>query len=379
MPNTQPRRPKGEGSIYQRKDGNGRWECRVELGKGATGQRRRVTVYGATKREALAALRDLLGKQSRGQLVVTPKLTVAEFLDHWLTTVIAPSREPQTLLSYRSIIQARLLPLLGELRLSKLDAPRLQAAFAELAKHYAASTVHQTRTVLHGALEQAVDWGLLATNPTAKLKLPRRAPAHPQFLAVPDAQRLLQVALTPDEHYGPFYALALTTGLRLGELLALRWEDVDWEQGLLRVRRSVGVVAGARPITYGKTAAGVRELPLLPIHRAALQLHARHWGDPEGWLWPGAWPEQPLRPETVREGWQRFCRRHGLPPLKIHGLRHSTASLLVSLGIPINVVAAILGHSSATVTLNVYSHVLPDAKAQALAQLDALLGWVPEE
>lgn len=363
------RRGRGEGSVTKRRDG--RFEARLELGREG-GKRRRKTVYGATRAEALAALRVLQAQQQAGTLRTTTRTTMADYLAHWLADVVVPTKRPQTIRDYESVIRARLVPTLGTVPLGQLTPARAQAAFAYLAQHYAPATVHQTYAVLRVALEQAVDWGLIAVNPVLRLRLPKLQPQRPQFFTPDEARRLLAVALTEQEYYGPLYALALTTGLREGELLALRWEDIDDAAGVLSVQRNVGVVRGDRPVRGPKTRAGVRRIPLIAPHRQALLLHARHWGKPEGYLWPGP-TGRPLHPESLRAQWYRFLERHGFERRVFHATRHSTASLLVSLGVPINVVAAILGHSSATVTLQVYSHVLPDATADAMAKLEALL------
>jgi integrase len=357
------RRGRGEGSIYEEPDG--RWTGVVSFGVNpATGKRRRRKVHGKTKKEVQDKLRELQGK-GPGEPC---RLTVGQFLTRWLENTARDKIGEQTYERYKRIVDQRIEPRLGGLRLADLTAFHVEDFYAELKRDAVGGpSRHQAGMVLSTALKHAVRLKLIPANPAAEVERPRLKEREMTILT--DDQARVFLAAARRSRYYALFALALATGLRQGELLALRWEDVDFEGNAVTVRRTVLRVKGRYVVKEPKTRGSRRTVAVPAFAMTALHEHrkkmlARGYADRPVFcsLQGGIMSAQNLRKRTFKP----ILARAGLPDMRFHDLRHTHASTLLSKGKSIKAVSRRLGHSTVTTTLAVYAHVLP-GDDQALA------------
>jgi len=223
---------RGDGSVYQRKDG--RWVGEATVGLRPDGGRDRRFVYADTREEAQAALRKLLHERDKGLLADPGKQTVSQFLTAWLEDVVKPSLRPQTYRSYSGVVNKHITPALGRIRLTKLSPQHLQRFYREKQDEGLTRTVRLCHSVLHRSLGQATKWGLIPRNPASLVDPPKVPQREFRPLSPEEAQRFLEAA--EDDRFYALYVLAITCGLRQGELLGLTWENVDLDKGILQVR-----------------------------------------------------------------------------------------------------------------------------------------------
>jgi len=365
-----------EGSIYQRQDG--RWVAAVTL----EGQRRK-TLYGRTKREALAAMREFELRRAGGLAGLTSEQTLGTFLNRWLEDVARPRLRPRTFQSYEGIIRVRVLPRLGKVRLSKLTAQQIQGLYTFLLTERSLSerSVQYTHRVLHTALKQAVRWNLIARNPVDGAEAPR--PRRPELHTLsPDEVRQLLAFVEGTPRFA-LYALAVTTGLRRGELLGLRWDDIDLDRGRVTVRRTLQQVAGKGQVPLEpKTPRSRRTVALSMLTVEALRHHQEIQAEASRQA-GSAWQDTgavfatsigtPFEGGVVSRTFQSDLSAAGLPRVRFHDLRHTCATLLLEGDTNPKVVQEMLGHSTIVLTLDVYSHVLPHMQERAATVFDRVL------
>jgi integrase len=370
------RRARGDGQVRLRADG--RWEGRYWTDDG-----RRRSVFAATKDEAGQRLRDATIARDRGTLTAPSKETVATYLQTWLAGA-QPSLRPMTFQSYESIIRTQLAPRLGRIGLSRLRPQHVQQMEgAMLSGGLSPKYVRNCHGVLHRALDRAVQWHQLALNPADGVDLPQRQSREMTALS-PDQARTVLAVMAADP-LRALWTLMLTTGLRQGELLALRWRDVDLEAGRLavvansvrltrRTRLLLGVTSSEPLRGEPKTARSRRvvEMPSLAVealqrHRQdcrVISLNGHIFTRPDGRV---------LAVQTVYERWHRLLERAGVPIVRPHDARHTTATLLLGQGVHPKLVSEMLGHATVAITLDLYSHATPAMHREAASTLDALL------
>ncbi len=230
------RRGHGEGTIYQRKDG--RWTAAITLE-----DHKRKTFYGKTRREVLEKLKIALREQQQGTLATGPQQSLKTYLERWLEQVYKPSVKLGSYRQYRVVVTKHLIPGLGSVSLQKLTPEKIQAFYAQkLDEGKSPKTIQLIHAVLHQALENAVKWNLVPRNVAKLVSLPRIKRYEAQTLTVEQVKRLLEVAR--GSRIEVMLLVALNTGMRRGELCALRWGDIDFENGLIFVRRTVNYVGG---------------------------------------------------------------------------------------------------------------------------------------
>jgi integrase len=314
-----------------------------------------------------------------------PDLTIARYLREWLAHMAGRVRD-KTLEGYQALIRGHALPHLGSMPLRALTPLHLQRLYArQLEAGFARGTVLNLHLVLTQAFGQAHRWSLITTNPAAFAQPPRphrRDPVVPNQAVV--ARLLREVEGTP---LVLPVRLAVSTGMRRGEILGLRWADLDPGFAVAHVRRSLQVVRGELIFCEPKTARSRRSVPLpalvrpdLAAHRGAQRLRratAATWQDLDLMLDRG--DGGPLNPGTLSSRWHHFCRRRGLPPVRFHDLRHAHATLMLLQGVHPKVVSERLGHASVGITLDTYSHVLPSMQAEAVRAFDRLFPPSPVE
>jgi integrase len=375
---SQRRRGKGEGSITQLVDG--RWQARVDLGY-ERGKRVRKAFYGKTRKEVQEKLTTALHDHQRGLPLPNERQTVGQFLDDWLENTARHTIRPTTFDGYSDLVHHHLVPILGRIPLAKLAPQQIAACYGDLlAKGLAPRTVQYAHAVLHRALEQAVRWNLVARNPTDAVDAPRPQRKEITVLTADQAQIFLNAA--KEDRLHALYVLALLTGMRQGEMLGLRWHDVDFAAGSLSVRRTLVRTSQGWSWSEPKTAKGRRTIALPALAVEALRQHRIRQLEERlrsGVLWEDldlVFPNhtgKPLeRQNVVKRSFRPLLVRAGLPAIRFHDLRHSAATLLLSLGEHPKVVQERLGHSTIGVTMDTYSHVLPDMQRKAASRLDAL-------
>ena len=357
------KRGDGEGTIRQRKEGL--WEAKYSY-RDAAGNLQRRSLYAKTQREVSEKLRAALMTIDRGDQPLTDRQTVGQFLDRWLVDVVKPSVRPKTHYSYAQLVRLHLLPGLGRHQLAKLTAQHVQAFMnAKLAAGLSARTVQYLRAVLRRALGQALKWGLVSRNVATLIDPPRVE--RPEMLAFTPEQAARFLAGVRGDRLEALYTVALSLGLRQGEALGLRWQDVDLESGALRVAVALVKINGQPPrLAEPKTARSRRALPLPAPLIAQLRAHRTRQREErllagEKWVgeqWGLVFANRlggPLDPAHVVTAFKKHLQRAELPNLRFHDLRHSCASLLVAQGTHPREVMEILGHSTIALTMNTYS------------------------
>ncbi|MEW6045890.1 MAG: tyrosine-type recombinase/integrase [Bacillota bacterium] len=368
-----------------RKRAKDSWSVVVELPRDPeTGRRRQkwVTVKG-TKRDAERVLAEMVAEIERGTYVEPSKLTVAEYLDMWLRDCASASVRPTTLEGYEVMVRRHLMPELGDILLPRLTPLHVQGLYRKMTEQgLSPRTVRLAHAVLRQSLAQAVKWGFLGRNVCDAVELPRQAHKEMRVLTPEEAKRFLEAA--KGERLEALWVLALTTGMRKGELLGLRWQDVDLERATLEVRQSLVRVHGKPVFQQPKTARARRTVELTPLAVEALRRHRAKQAQ-ERLLAGSSWLNhglvfcqrdgRPLDPMNVyNRNFKRVLAKAGLDGVRLHDLRHTHATLLLKSGANPKVVSERLGHASTAFTMDVYSHVLPGLQRDAALKVDQMLG-----
>lgn len=366
---------------YITKRGKNSYSIAISMGKDATTGKYKyqwVTVKG-NKKEAEERLADLLHQIDTGAFIKPGKIIVAEYLKRWLKDYAWPNLAPRTAEGYEHIIIHHVIPSLGSMSLTQLKPEHLQKYYAEKQSGgLSAQTVRHHHTVLHKALQTALEWGILARNVADVITPPRVQRTDMQTWTEDDITRFLEAAKgTP--YYTLFYA-ALFTGMRRSELLALRWQDVDFILSQVYVHRSMHCLKGGKIVFRPtKTAKGRRAISLPPSAAIALREHyekqklelamlGKQLKDND--LVFSHIDSKPLLPNTVTHAWIKLVRRSGLKSIRLHDARHTHASIMLKQGIHPKIVQERLGHASIAVTLDTYSHVAPGLQEAAAKRFD---------
>ena len=371
------KRANGEGSIYRRSDG--KWTAAVTIGRDEkTGKLIRKYVYGKTKAEAQEKKAALLEKTKVLSFVDADKLTIKLWMEKWLDVYAKPAVRPNTFQSYRIMTKNHIIPALGSIKLLKLQPIHIQQMINEMTvKGKSPRLVEYAFSVLRIALLQAVEDQLLMRSPTASVSLPRKTKTEVVPLTPEEWDKLLAAA---KKSPAMFTALLLewATGLRRSELLGLKWSDVDLVNNAVNIMRAV-IITDQRPVLADpKTPTSYRRLPLPPVvieelkrHKkrlAAEQLKAKQWND-LGLVFPTNAGEI-QDPRNWSKKFNRVAKEAGLEHIHFHGLRHDHASRLVDNNVPLKDAQYRLGHSTAKMLLDVYSHKMAGGQEKISAWLD---------
>jgi len=380
------RRGQNEGSIFERTDG--RWCGILSLGW-ENGKRKRKSFYGAAAAEVQEQLLKARSDHSRGLPVAVERQTVEQFVNHWLEYTLRPKAKPRSYESFSTIARLHILPSFGKIQLPKLAPQHIQRLLDEKSKEgFSPQTVTNIRTVLRSALAQAVRWNLVSRNSAALVNAPRIPRQNIKPLDPEHARKFLETA--KGSRFEAIYVVALTLGMRRGEVLGLRWSDIDQEQRTLRVSQSMQRIATGSDsgkkselrASETKTDGSRRTIALpdsvvrsLKAHRVR-QIQDRlaaglSWQD-TGLVFTSR-NGRPLEPILLHRDYKNLLERAALPNMRFHDLRHSAASLLLAQGVHPRAIMELLGHSSITVTMNVYGHVLPAMMREAADKMESIL------
>lgn len=394
------------GTIYPR--GKNVFQVRIFLGYDPeTGKRRNLcrTVHG-TKKDAQTLLTKLLRDRDTGEIVEPSKLTVGAFLDRWIKDAATGRVRARTLDDYQAIIRRYLKPAFGGRRLDQLTALEIQSFYTKMqapkphGMALAPRTVRYAHAVLHSALKQAVRWRILASNAAEAVELPRQTRREMEALSPEQASRFLQAAKSypgdpevvekngsdpragREDRWYALWVLLVTGGLRPGEALGLKWTDLDGSS--LRIQRTLVERTGKGwTLEEPKTNRSRRTVALpestvraLQQHRAKQAKERLKAGDAwqaNGLMFCTAIGTPERQSNIFRRHFKPLLRAAGLPDVRMYDLRHTAATLLLSAGENPKVVSERLGHSSITLTMDTYSHVLPDMQQRAAEKLEGML------
>ncbi len=371
----------GEGSIYQRKR-DGKWCCELTIGWGEEGKRKSIRFFADTRKEVVAWRTARLNeKQTTGELIEPSKQKLSQFMEHWINTTAVHEVKSATIDLYRQVFRAHIKPDLGEKPLGKVTAQHIQAFYHKrLQAGTSPRTIQIVHSVLRRALQQAVEWRLLPRNVADFVKRPR-AERHEVEPLTPD-QVMTFLEAAQEDRLHALFTLAATTGLRLGELLALRWSDINLAESTLTVRQTLTKNDGKFEIGTPKTNASRRTLDLPVIACKALKRWRREQAA-ERLKLSGAWATDlvftttigtVLNPHNIRNrSLKSVLERAGLPKIRFHDLRHTAATLMLAQGVQPRVLQDVLGHSDIRMTLGLYSHVLREQKKAAAQAIDTFI------
>ena len=362
------RRVNGEGTIYRRKDG--RYEgAAYFLTTGGT--RKRVRVYGQTWQETHDKLAAAKTKAQAGVPIPSRNRNIGDYLDYWLNEVVRPNRRPATFARYELVVRIHLKPALGRHSLATLTAPVVQTFLnKKLADGCSIRNVQIMREVLSAALTRAMREELTMRNVARLVELPTWQKPEYRHWNADEAKRFLDAAKS-DQLYPAFIFLVLY-GLRRGEVLGLRWCDIGFADFKFRVRQQVQRIGGELLQGPVKTKAGRRDLPLVSLLHEALLAHRGYVDGIDNDLIFTTRTGQPIEPRNLVRSFHRIREKANLPRIRVHDVRHTAATLLKNLGIPARDAQLILGHSTVTITQEIYQHDDMESRIDALERVEQL-------
>ncbi len=382
------KRANGEGSIRKRKDG--RWEGRYTAGHDPeTGKAIYKNVLGKTQAEVKEKLKQAIGEAQALDVTKAGKYTVGEWMEVWFQDYAKIKVRPSSHQTYQGYIHNHIRPNIGDIPLEKLTSLDLQKFYKKLLsqgrvdrleakgqpKGLSAKTVRNIHQILSSALKLAQEQRLILTNPAEGCALPRVE--HQEMKTLTTVQLASFFREARESGVFELYYLELATGLRRGELLGLKWEDIDLERGDLRVRRQVSRINGEVVEAPLKTKNAYRTLPLAEDTVSVLREQRRKVGN-SPWVFPSP-NGGPISPDSVLHMLHRVLKRAGLPKVRFHDLRHTFATLALQNGVDVKTVSGMLGHFSAGFTLDTYAHITSAAQRQAAQTMGSVLaGAIPE-
>lgn len=340
--------------------------------------------FGKDREDVVAKLADALSNRNKGLVFDAGSLTVEDYLARWLSDSVKGTVRISTFERHEQIIRAHIEPALGRMKLKALTPAHVRSLHrAKLDSGLAPATVRKIHSTLHKALSQAVSDGLIPRN-AADVKAPRPAPEEMRPLSEAEARTFLEAAREAGDRFEALYVLAITTGLRRGELLGLRWDDADLECGTLRVGRALVREGSRHVVGETKTKRGRRRVNLTPRTVGALKAHRKRQleermrlsdlYEDHGLIFATNFGT-PLNPENlVKRSFKPLLSKAGLPEIRFHDLRHTCATLLLGRSVHPKIVQELLGHATIAMTLDTYSHYLPSMGDQASGAMEVTLG-----
>jgi integrase len=373
------KRGNNEGTIFRKP--NGRWRAQVSI------DGKRLSFTGKTRSECQDWLKKTITQIDHGMRVEAALQTVEEYLLEWLS-VSQLSQRQTTASHYAHAVKAYLIPYIGDIKMKDLRPEHVQRLYSLLVEQgvgiYAIRKAHQ---VLHCALEHAVTMEVIHRNPASKVRPPRAPECE---MAILDEIQVSKLLVTSSNHrWYALYQLAVTTGMRQGELLGLKWVDLDVSKKTIKVERQLSRTRNGGVQFYApKTRSGRRTIALGQATIEVLQSHylkqeeerrtaGDQWVD-QGLIFTNSLGG-PINHRNLLRNFKSLLRDAGLPDIRFHDLRHTSASLMLNDGIPLLAVSRRLGHARASITLNIYGHLVPGIQEEAAARIDEIVMPVPIE
>lgn len=378
------RRGHGEGSIYE---WNGRYYAQLDLGRDPSGKRVRPRRTARSRAEAVSKLKEMERAVARGELTGgRPSFTmVGEWLQAWLDGEVAQRAATldlrrSTVANYRRVVTRHLQPRIGALKLVDFKSTHVRQLHVDLAgSGLAPASVHEVHRVLRTAMNAAVRDEVIPRSPVAQVRAPRVEPKPVQPLTVSQAHKLME-SLSGQRNEA-LYIVLLSCGLRVGEVLGLRWQDVDLGGGALTVTQQLQRRAGRVEFSSPKSARSRRTITLPDLARDALRRHrvrqreeqlaADYWEE-HGLVFPSS-NGRPGDSSNLNRDWRKVRDPLGLSHVRLHDLRHAAASFALAGGVQLRAVAELLGHSDTRLTADTYSHVLDAVRNDTAARISGVL------
>jgi integrase len=372
--------------VYRRETSNGTssWVAHATWQEG--GRRRQFKRSFRTKKQAQAALTELLAAHQSGTFVAPSRMPLREFVEPWLAGLQNQGRKPSTLRGYRVALGTHVLPRLGGTALQEIRASDLDAMYAEMLRAgRSMSTVHHVHAVINKLLNDAERKGLVIRNVARLANAPSLTTARaraPEMTVWSPAELTSFLAAIEGNRNEALFRLMAMTGLRRGEVVGLRWADVQLDKHRLTVNQAATVVDGDEVVDIPKSRRSRRVIDLDPDTTALLQRHRTRQRELYLRLGASALASdrvftndigEPIRPDSIGQAFSRLVASAGVPKIRLHDLRHTHASHLLLVGVNVKVVSERLGHASVSFTLDTYAHVMPGQQAEAAAAAAALL------
>ena len=383
------KRGQNEGSIRKRKDGT--WEARVTIGISADGKQQRKSLYGKTRQEVSAKMTDLLNNLQKGIITNPTEMTLAEWLDFYMLEYKKQYVKPTTYNNYTVKVKNHIKPAIGHYKLKALRQDIIQKFVNSLSgKGLAPSTVIDIFKVLSNALETAVDDGLIVRNVANRVKLPKTT--KPQITVLTQEQQNAFVEQAKVTYMGVVYIFDLCTGMRLGELLGLKWQDIDFEQNQLHIKRIIRKVKDPdNPEEHWHLEFGTPKTPtserIIPLNETAIKVLADVWEQQEKNKEKAntAYEDndlvfctqlgRPLDPNNIRRTCYSICAKIGVSNIHPHCLRHTFGTRGAENNVDVRVMQKFLGHATIKETADTYTHVLNDLKQSEILKLDKAVNY----
>jgi integrase len=361
---------RGLGSIRQRKDG--RFEARIYI------DGKRKSIFAKSRREVEKKRHEALAAIERGEHPIPQQVTLASYLLFWLKEFVQPKLRTKTYDSYRYLVERHIIAALGNVKLARLTPEDVQRFLnKQLERGLSRTTVSYQRSILRKALNDAMRFGYVHRNVVTLTDSPGTDRKEQRWLEPSEAKRFVSAA--QDHRLEALWVIAVTTGLRKGEVLGLRWDDIDLDRRQLRVNQQLQRVNGRLEVLPLKTERSRRTIPLTDLAMEALRKHRARQSEDKlqaGQHWKNSGLVfvteigGPLEPRNVNRAFKMILKKADLPlDVRFHDLRHSAASHLVGKGVDMRTVADILGHSQITLTLDTYSHLTEGHRRKAVDQL----------
>lgn len=387
------RRGKGEGCITKRKDGS--WQASIKVGVKDNGKDKRKYFYGKTRKEVQEKLTKSVHEVNQGTYTEPSKLIVGEWLDTWINEYMKNNIRQNTWKSYETQIRVHIKPEIGQLKLSKLNTSHVQALLnckfeggRKDGKEGGLSnrSIKYIHTVLHSALEQALKENIIMVNPCNAIKMPKKDEEKKiMYLTLEQVRIFLEYA--KESRFYSAYVLALNTGLRRGEIVGLKWDCIDFEKATLAVKLNAVITNEGTVLSKPKTKSSIRTIPVPQSALKELKRHQLKQLEYKNFHMRGAYEEhdmvfpnefgKPMDPNNFARNFngimKRIKKEHtNFPDITLHCLRHTFATLSLESGIPAKTIQEILGHSTISMTLDLYSHVTEKMKFDASEKINKI-------
>lgn len=380
-----PKRKKGTGTVRQRDDG--RWEGRYIIGYTEEGNVKTKSVFGKTRKECLeklAALKEEVGVRSDK---LHPEMAFSSWLEIWYEHHCKPKLRITTQKSYEGVIFNHIIPSIGNVSINQITQAKLQQFYADMKKNgrlrhrelkgegLSDRMVRMIHAICRASLEKAKIENLIVVNPAIGCKLPPKKSGEMKILSAAEVRRFLMQAHV--EGVMPLFLLELSTGLRRGEIMALQWNNLNFETGELRINKQVYRVDGELMITKPKTKSSIRTIILPPdvlsvMYEYSLTVSSK-------WMFPSPFDDdKPRDPEALGKKMHGILERAGCKQVRYHDLRHTFATLALEQGMDVKSLSAVLGHMSSDVTLDIYAHITTDMQKEAAYSIDRGIGKIQE-
>ena len=373
------RRPQGDGTIRKRSDG--RWEARIIIGHKNDGTPMYKSAFAKTQKSALKELHQLIDLYRDVDLSEECRMTLGEWMDKWLDEYMIFTVREGTLEGYRLLVKHQIKRFIGDKQLAYLTTADFQKFYNKAKKegrvkkhplygHELSDTmIRKVHMALHQALDMAVKECLIVRNPTVGTTIPKKTYTEKQVLGDSQLDKFME-AIKQEPYWYDFFYVEIMTGLRRGEICGIKWSDINFTEGTLSVKRSLGTKAGGG-VTIGetKTGAGVRTITMSPS--VATLLQEKQADAISEWVFPHYMnPSDPLHPSSAYRKLKTILKNVGLPLIRFHDLRHTFATMALENGMDVKTLSSIIGHVSSSTTLDIYLHSTDKMQKEAARSID---------